>query len=262
MRLFISMAFVTIILTGAGASVYGMLKTTGNAKTDDSRQPATVIASMPSPIPTEVSSTTPLDSEPLSTPMEASSTALQSLDNEPPSTPTALSVATAGDAKLVLKWTGSEDNVKVSGYRIFLNEIEVGTTQNHTYTHTKPPPNTVYKFSVAAYDTANNTSPHSYPLIFVTKPREVVTSPSPTTPTIISATPTPTLTPTPSPTPTPTPIPTSTQIPTPTAVPTGTHTPTPTPTLTPTPTPISTPTPTPTPSPKPARPETDDDHDD
>lgn len=248
-------------------SVYSMLKTTGNAKTDDSRQPATVIASMPSPTPKEVSSTTPLDSEPLSTLMEASSTAL--LDNEPPSTPKALSIVTASDAKLVLKWSGSEDNVKVSGYRIFLNEIEVGTTQNHTYTHTKPPPNTVYKFSVAAYDTANNTSSHSYSLTFVTKPHEVVISSSVVTPTIVPATPTQTPTPTsaPSPTPTsiptpsssPTPIPTSVQTPAPTAVPTGTHTPTPTPTstLTPTPTPIS--TPTPTPSSKPTRPKNDDD---
>jgi chitodextrinase len=59
-----------------------------------------------------------------------------------------------------LSWIGSTDNVAVTGYRVFRNSIQVGTTTapTTTFADTGLTPATTYTYTVAAVDAAGNVS--------------------------------------------------------------------------------------------------------
>lgn len=177
-----------------------------------------------------------------------SSTALAartSKDRTPPTQPQNLSAASVSDTQISLVWNASTDNVGVTYYEVFRNNVKIGSTSTVTYQAGGLQPLQTYQFYIVARDAAGNSSLPSSTLTIKT---------SGTTPTA-TPTPIPTVTPLPTATPAPTatPVPTATSSPAPTATPVPTATPTPAPTATPlptaTPAPTATPVPTVTPTP-------------
>ena len=96
---------------------------------------------------------------PLSNP--ASATTLP--DTTAPTTPSALSATTASATQINLSWTGSTDSggSGLAGYKIFRNDAQIATATGTTYNSTGLAPSTLYRYKVAAYDNANNTSAQS-----------------------------------------------------------------------------------------------------
>ena len=82
-------------------------------------------------------------------------------DTTPPSTPSNLAVTGVTASSAALSWSPSTDNVGVSGYRVYRNGTQVGTTTGTTYTDTGLSASTQYKYTVAAYDAAGNVSSQS-----------------------------------------------------------------------------------------------------
>ena len=79
-------------------------------------------------------------------------------DTQPPSSPTGLAAGGAGSASVTLSWSASSDNVGVTGYRLFLNGSQVGTSASTSYSFTGLTCGTSYTLGVAAYDAAGNVS--------------------------------------------------------------------------------------------------------
>ncbi|MDF2539155.1 MAG: glycoside hydrolase family 18 [Herbinix sp.] len=180
-------------------------------------------------------------------------------DRKAPTVPQDLTTITVTSETVTLTWKASTDNIGVTSYDVFMNNMAVGKTSTVSFQVNGLKPTTSYHFYVKARDAAGNLSLQSNTLYVTTEAPATTPTPIPTatlTP-VPTATPTPvpTATPTPVPTATPTPVPTATPTPVPTATPTlvPTTTPTPVPTATPTPTPVPTTTPTviPTPAPTP-----------
>jgi hypothetical protein len=83
-------------------------------------------------------------------------------DTSAPSRPAGLT-ATAGSRSAALSWTASSDNVGVSGYRVFRDGTQVGTSASTSYTDSGLAPATTYSYTVEAYDAAGNRSAASAP---------------------------------------------------------------------------------------------------
>ena len=79
-------------------------------------------------------------------------------DTVKPTTPSSLN-ATASPGQVALSWTGSTDNVGVTGYRIYRNGTQVGSVLGNvtTFTHTGLTSGT-YSYTVRAIDAAGNLS--------------------------------------------------------------------------------------------------------
>jgi Uncharacterized protein contain chitin-binding domain type 3 len=91
-------------------------------------------------------------------------------DTLPPSTPTNLAGAAVSSSKIKLSWNPSSDNVGVTGYRVYRNGIQIGTTANTSYIDTSLSPATTYQYSVAAYDATGNGSTISSDVLVTTQP--------------------------------------------------------------------------------------------
>jgi len=91
-------------------------------------------------------------------------------DTTPPSTPTGLAAPTKTDTSISLSWTASTDNVATTGYQIFRNGAQVGTTASTGYTDSSLTPNTSYSYTVKALDAAGNLSPASTALVVASLP--------------------------------------------------------------------------------------------
>jgi chitodextrinase len=84
------------------------------------------------------------------------------LDTTPPSIPTGLTATANSSTEIDLSWTASTDNVGVTGYKIYRNGTQVGTTTSVTaYADTGLVTSTIYNYTVAAYDAAGNVSSQS-----------------------------------------------------------------------------------------------------
>jgi chitodextrinase len=68
-----------------------------------------------------------------------------------PATPTASYVR--------LNWSAATDNVGVTGYRVYRNGVQVGTTSELTYVDPDRAPLTTYSYEIRAYDAATNLGP-------------------------------------------------------------------------------------------------------
>jgi hypothetical protein len=79
-------------------------------------------------------------------------------DTTPPSVPTGLSATAVSSSLINLSWTASTDNVGVTGYDIFRNGTQVGTSAGTTYQDTGLTASTIYTYTVAAFDAAGNVS--------------------------------------------------------------------------------------------------------
>ena len=85
-------------------------------------------------------------------------TTTKSPDREAPSVPTGLRTTAVTGYSIDFTWDSSTDNTGVSGYRIWLNGSETGTSTNNNYAISSLSPNTAYAISVSAYDAAGNES--------------------------------------------------------------------------------------------------------
>ncbi len=93
-------------------------------------------------------------------------------DLSPPSVPiTAVAslapVANSVNTNVSLSWAGSTDNVGVTGYTIYRDGIQVGTSTTASYADISPPVGT-HSYTVSAYDAAGNTSAASIASNFLT----------------------------------------------------------------------------------------------
>lgn len=89
-------------------------------------------------------------------------------DVTPPSQPTSLASNNVTANSAGLAWAASSDNVGVTGYKVFRNNVQIGTTVATTYADTGLAPATAYSYTVAAYDAAGNVSAASSTLSVTT----------------------------------------------------------------------------------------------
>ena len=82
-------------------------------------------------------------------------------DTEAPTVPTGLTTSNVTDTEITLSWTGSTDNVAVTGYDIQLNGSDVTTVTGTSYTYTGLSASTSYTLGVRAKDAAGNTSAYA-----------------------------------------------------------------------------------------------------
>ncbi|MCK5178469.1 MAG: hypothetical protein KAR32_02990, partial [Candidatus Omnitrophica bacterium] len=82
-------------------------------------------------------------------------------DTEAPNVPTGLNATAGSDVVIDLTWNASTDNVGVTGYRLFRDGVEVGTSATMSYSDTGLIPETTYSYTVTAYDAAANESGQS-----------------------------------------------------------------------------------------------------
>src|SRR5687768_4691576 len=93
-----------------------------------------------------------------SAPASATTNAVGGGDTQAPGAPAGLSATATGTSTVDVAWSASTDNVGVTGYRIFRNGSQVGTTTNTSFADSGLSPATVYTYSVVAFDAAGNTS--------------------------------------------------------------------------------------------------------
>jgi chitodextrinase len=79
-------------------------------------------------------------------------------DTTAPSSPSGLATSSIGQTSLTLSWTGSTDNVGVTGYRLFKNGLQVGTSSSTSYGFAGLTCGSAYTLGVAAVDAAGNVS--------------------------------------------------------------------------------------------------------
>ena len=82
-------------------------------------------------------------------------------DSTAPSTPTGLATQNVTSNEVGLTWTASTDNVGVTGYRVYRNGTQIGTSTSTSYTDTGLNSATTYSYTVSAYDASNNQSGQS-----------------------------------------------------------------------------------------------------
>ena len=79
-------------------------------------------------------------------------------DTTAPSAPGGLTASGTTTNSTTLTWNASTDNVGVTGYQIFRNGTQVGTTTSTNYTDTGLSSATAYNYTVKAADSAGNVS--------------------------------------------------------------------------------------------------------
>ena len=84
-------------------------------------------------------------------------------DTTPPSIPTGLTATALSSSQISVTWIASTDNVGVTGYKIFRNGTQVGTSPTPTYVDGGLAASTSYSYTVSAYDAAGNNSAQSSP---------------------------------------------------------------------------------------------------
>ena len=86
----------------------------------------------------------------------------------PPSVPTGLSAPTDTASSVGLSWTASTGGA--TGYTIYRNGTQIGTSTTTTYTDSTVSPSTTYQYTVDAYNGAGTHSAQSSPALSVTTP--------------------------------------------------------------------------------------------
>jgi hypothetical protein len=141
----------------------------------------------PTPIATPTSTPTPIATPTQSPTLTITPTPT---DTIPPTIPTNLSASPVSPTQINLTWTASTDNVGVTGYTIYRDGTQVGTSTTNAYSDTGLAPATYYTYTVSAYDAAGNVSAPSSAVmpttLFLTNNVGILCSPTPdqTTPDI------------------------------------------------------------------------------
>ncbi len=94
-------------------------------------------------------------------------------DTVPPSAPDNLRAKALSLTSLQLSWDASADNIGVIGYRVFMNGSQIAVTSGTSYFASGLFLATSHSFSVAAYDSAGNSSAQTNPLNVITLPKLV-----------------------------------------------------------------------------------------
>jgi len=84
-------------------------------------------------------------------------------DADAPTVPTNLSLNVISTSQIDLSWDASTDNVGVTGYRIYRDDVEVGSGATTTFSDTGLSAFTSYTYRVSAFDAAGNESAQSDP---------------------------------------------------------------------------------------------------
>src|SRR6266446_3551516 len=84
-----------------------------------------------------------------------------SSDTQAPTVPAGLAVTGVSDTVVNLSWSASSDNVGVTAYRVFRGGVQIATPTVTSYSDTGLSPSTIYAYTVAAVDAANNASAQS-----------------------------------------------------------------------------------------------------
>ena len=87
-----------------------------------------------------------------------------SSDTQAPTTPTNVTVSNSTLTTINLSWNASTDNVGVTGYNVYVNDVLTKQTSNINVTITGLSTNTTFVFKVEAKDIINNKSPLSTPV--------------------------------------------------------------------------------------------------
>ncbi len=96
--------------------------------------------------------------------------------------PTAPTLTASGTTQTstVLSWSGATDNVAVTGYIIYRNGVQIGTSVTSPFTVTGLSPATTYTFNVKARDADNNLSPFSNTVTVTTEAPDTTPPSAPT----------------------------------------------------------------------------------
>ena len=98
------------------------------------------------------------------------------VDSTPPSTITGLSATASSSTQVNLAWNASTDNVGVTGYKIYRNESQIGTSTVASFVDAAATGGTAYSYTVTAYDVAGNPSAPSNTATVTTPPAMVAVS--------------------------------------------------------------------------------------
>jgi len=93
-------------------------------------------------------------------------------DTQAPSVPTGVTATAQSSTSILVAWTASTDNVGVTGYKVYRNTAQVGTSATTSYTDTGLTASTTYSYTVSAYDGSSNNSAQSSPLATATTPAQ------------------------------------------------------------------------------------------
>lgn len=99
-------------------------------------------------------------------------------DTTNPTAPTSLGVTAVSDSQIDLTWSASTDNVGVTGYKIYRNGTQAGTSATTFYSDEGLTASTTYTYTISAYDAAENNSDMSNIISATTK--DTVLPPPPT----------------------------------------------------------------------------------
>jgi parallel beta-helix repeat protein len=101
-------------------------------------------------------------------------------DTDPPTTPLNLSATAVSHSQVDLSWSSSTDNVAVTGYDIFRDGALLDTVgAQTTYSDTAVEPSTAYSYQIRARDAAANVSALSDPAAVTTPQRPDTEAPTP-----------------------------------------------------------------------------------
>lgn len=86
------------------------------------------------------------------------------IDTAPPSVPSDLAAVAVSPTKVDVSWRASTDNVKVTGYKIFRDGVQIGTSATAKFSDSGLVSTTSYSYQVKAYDASTNESALSAPI--------------------------------------------------------------------------------------------------
>jgi chitodextrinase len=101
-------------------------------------------------------------------------------DTQAPTMPTGVTTSNLTQTGVTVKWTGSTDNVGVTGYDVYRNGSKVTTVTGLTSDQTGLSCGTAYTFAVAARDAAGNQSAQAQTVVTTTACSTAPTPPPPT----------------------------------------------------------------------------------
>jgi hypothetical protein len=126
-----------------------------------SPSPSTSPAASPTSGPTATPGPTPTPSPtgtPSPTPTPGPSPTPQPGDTQAPTAPVNLTASVARSGKVTLNWTASTDNVRVTGYRVYLDGVLLATVTKTRWTDGLVLSGAMRLYDVVAFDAAGNTS--------------------------------------------------------------------------------------------------------
>ncbi|MBI1942036.1 MAG: hypothetical protein HYS35_00095 [Betaproteobacteria bacterium] len=111
-------------------------------------------------------------------------TTASTADTQAPTVPTGLAGSAVSSTQINLTWNASTDNVGVTGYYVYLDNVALATTATTSFTHTGLTAGTSYSYRVSAYDAVPNHSAWTAtPVAVTTPPAAPADTQAPTVPT-------------------------------------------------------------------------------